>query len=75
MPSKRTRLIDLGVSIAAALSAVELCNLVSLPVSRSMATGLLFASSVFGIQRIYSAVVDLLVILFKPASPQSNRVT
>jgi len=74
MDFRRTRFVDVAVSAAAVFSAVQLCNVAGMPPPRSFATGLLFASSVFGIHRIYSAVVDILVILFKPASPRDNRV-
>lgn len=74
MDFRRTRLVDLAVTVVAVLSAVQLCNVVSMPPSRSIATVLLFATSFFGIQRIYSAVMDILIILFKPASRSDNRV-
>jgi len=74
MDYQRHRWIDSAVSAAALLSAIQLCNMVSMPLSRSLASGLLFASSVFGIQRLYSAVVDILIIAFKRTSPGGNRV-
>jgi hypothetical protein len=74
MDIRRIRWIDVAVSAAAVLSALELCNAVSMPVSRSIASALLFASSFIGIQRIYSAVIDVLIILFKRTSPGDNHI-
>jgi len=74
MDFRRTRLVGVAVTVAAVLSAVQLCNVVSMPQSPSIAGWLLFASSVFGIQRIYSAAVDIFVIHIRPAARSYNRV-
>lgn len=74
MDFRRTRWVDGAVTAAAVLTAIQLCDAASMPVSRSIVAGLLFASSFFGIQRIYSAIVDILIIVSKPRSPGDNRV-
>jgi len=75
MNFRRSRGLDGIVTAAATLSAVLLCDAASMPVSRSIASGLLFVSSVFGLQRIYSAVVDILTILVERRSPGDKRAT
>lgn len=65
MHSPRNRWIDSAVTAAALLSAIQLCSAVSLAPSRSFASMLLFGSGFLGIQRIYAAVVDILIIVFK----------
>jgi hypothetical protein len=73
MDFRRSRWIDHAVTAAALLGAIQLCDAASMPLSRSIGTVLLFASSVFGIQHIYSAAVDGLIILFKRPSSGDNR--
>ncbi len=70
--SHRNRWIESAITAAALLSAIQLCNAVSMPLSRSLASALLFGSSFFGIQRLYAAVVDLLIIIFKRRRPEAS---
>jgi hypothetical protein len=72
MHKPRNRWIDGAIGAAALLSAIELCSAVSMPLSRSPASALLFASSFFGIQRLYAAVVDVLIIIVKRRVPQGK---
>jgi hypothetical protein len=73
MDIPRNRWIDSAVTAAALVSALLLCSAVSMPLSRSLASGLLFASSVFGIQRVYSAIVDIMIIALKRRSPEAKQ--
>jgi hypothetical protein len=72
MDIPRNRWIEGAVTAAALFSAIQLCSAVSMPLSRSLSSLLLFASSFFGIQRIYSAVIDILIIVFKRRSPKAK---
>ena len=74
MEFRRTRWVDVVVTTAALLSAIQLCNAVSMPPFRSIAAGLLFVTSFFGIQRIYSTLADILFILYKPAAPREKPI-
>jgi hypothetical protein len=72
MDIPRNRWIESVVTVAAGFSAIQLCSAVSMPLSRSLASALLFGSSFFGIQRIYAAVVDIVIIVFKRRSPETK---
>jgi hypothetical protein len=43
-----------------------------MPLSRSLASFILFAASYFGLERFYSAVVDMLIIGFKRRPPEAE---
>ncbi len=72
MNFRRTRWVDGAVSVAAVLSAVQLFDAVPMSLPRSIAAGLLFASSVFGIDRLYSAMLDLFILAAKRASTEGT---
>jgi len=65
----RNRWIESAVTLAALCTSLGLCSAASIPLSRSIASALLFASSFFGIQRIYAALVDVLVMALAPQPP------
>jgi hypothetical protein len=71
MAISRNRWIESAVTSASAFSAYLLCSAVSMPPYRSLASFLLFGFSSFGIQRMYAAVVDI-VIIFKRRSPEAK---
>jgi hypothetical protein len=65
MDIPRNRWIAFAVTVAAVLSAIQLCSAVSMSPSRSIASFILFATSYFGIERLLSALLDILIIVFK----------
>ncbi len=72
MAIRRNRFISCAVTAAALFSAIGLCISVSMPLSRSLASFILFAASYFGLERFYSAVVDMLIIGFKRRPPEAE---
>ena len=70
MDIPRNHWIAFAVTAAALFSAIQLCFSVSMPPNRSVASFILFATSYFGIERLYSAVLDILIILFKRRPPE-----
>jgi hypothetical protein len=66
----RNRWTAFAVTVAALFSAIQLCFAVSMPPSRSIASFILFATSYFGIERLYSAVLDILTTVFKRRPPE-----
>ena len=74
MAISRNRWIEFAVTVAAFCSALQLCMTVSMPLHRSLASFFLFATSYFGIERFYLAVLDILIIVLKRRSPEVKPV-
>jgi uncharacterized membrane protein len=68
---KNNQWIGLTVAAASSLSAVGLMNVAGVSPFHSLATVTLYGVSMFGIERIYSALWDIAVILVKPSVPEA----
>jgi hypothetical protein len=75
MGTKRNQWIQGAVGVAALLSAIQLFSLADVSISRSVATVLMFATSYFGIQRLYSALLDVALIISSHPRRQLNDTT
>jgi hypothetical protein len=74
MDIPRNRWIAFAVTVGALFSALQLCFSVSMPPFRSITSFFLFATSYFGIERFYSAVLDILIIVCKRRSPEGKAL-
>lgn len=72
MDAKSGRWVGGAATVAAFLSVFQLFSFMSLSISHSAASTILFASSFFGFQRLYAFLADILVIVIKRPPPEQK---